>query len=179
VLVAPFAVVVSPGCAGSAVGVWKISAEVVPLAAPRVVAGAWWRACAQKRPGRWARRRARRFRRESAPVLCRGIRWRGTSARGRAGPPSLPGVTATVTPRALAETPNAEYELVTCGSRARQFGAHISELCVLGRSSTGCLVPGGRAAAGFERPRRLGPAVGLWGLDPRAGVIAEPGKGAW
>jgi hypothetical protein len=72
----------------------------------------------------------------------------------------------------------AEYELVTCGSRARQFGAHISELCILGRSSTGCLVPGGRAAAGFEGRYCW---VRLWdcGAWTPAGVITEPGKGAW
>ena len=39
-LAVPFAVVISPGCVRSAVGAWENSAEIVPLAAPRVVAAA-------------------------------------------------------------------------------------------------------------------------------------------
>jgi hypothetical protein len=112
-LVAPFAVGISPGCAGSAVRGLK-SAEIMPPAvAPRVMAAL--------RPRRLGRRRmhsaaaaprSARPAREDACLRRGHARRRCRSARrgwgSGAGSPLLLGVTATAMPRALAETPNAD-----------------------------------------------------------------------
>jgi hypothetical protein len=85
-----------------------------------------------------ARRRARRPARERAcfaprrtPVRRVGAAaGRGTGrARGGAGPPLLPGVTATAMPCALAQTPNADPARMRFLAKRVAGGAPITSLC--------------------------------------------------